>query len=109
MTRAQAAALYAATCEARGLAPDNFAMLRTLALLETLVLVHFEPDNAAPKEATSVKLFSADGPYIVWENLGCEGWQPKSFATIKEAVEAVGYDSVVTSRVNYEVIETTKT
>lgn len=51
--------------------------------------------------------YSADGPFIVWENCGCEGWQPKSFMTLKEALSAQRYNSefVVTKLVNYEVTE----
>ena len=26
------------------------------------------------------------GPFIVWENYGYEGWQPKSYQTLKEAL-----------------------
>lgn len=47
------------------------------------------------------------GPYIVWANYGYEGWQPKSFKTLKEALlsERYGYEIVVTKLVEYEVIE----
>lgn len=48
------------------------------------------------------------GPYIVWENYGCEGWQPKSYPTLKEAIAAHKYQSefVVTKAVVWEVTET---
>jgi hypothetical protein len=51
---------------------------------------------------------STVGPIIVWENYGYEGWQPRSFATIKEALETHRYNSeyVITRCVSYEVRET---
>lgn len=52
---------------------------------------------------------SADtaGPFLVWENYGCEGWAPKSYPTLKEALSAQRYNSefVVTKRVEFDVIE----
>lgn len=47
------------------------------------------------------------GPYIRWLNYGSEGWQPDSFATLTEAVEAFGYsrDLVITKLVLYDVVE----
>lgn len=47
------------------------------------------------------------GPYIVWEDYGTEGWQPKSFANLTEALNAQRtYGAfVVTKRVEYEVVE----
>ena len=49
------------------------------------------------------------GPVIVWENYGYEGWQPKSFATFKEALMSHRFSSdfVVTSLVDFEVVSVT--
>lgn len=33
------------------------------------------------------------GPYILWENNGCDGWSPRSFATLVEALTAPRYSS----------------
>ncbi len=48
-----------------------------------------------------------DGPIVLWVNYGYEGWQPKSFASIREALEEdKGYcEWVITRLVMYEVIE----
>jgi hypothetical protein len=49
---------------------------------------------------------AAAGPYVVWTDYGCEGWAPKSFATLKEALEAEHYGSfVITRLVEYEIVE----
>ncbi len=47
------------------------------------------------------------GPFIVWENYGYEGWQPKSYNTLKEAVVALRFNSewIVTRLISYEVTE----
>ncbi len=47
------------------------------------------------------------GPFIVWENYGYEGWQPKSYNTLKEAVIALRFNSewIVTRLISYEVTE----
>ena len=47
------------------------------------------------------------GPYIVWENYGYEGWQPKSYPTLREAVTAHSYQSerVVTKISDFQVVE----
>ena len=47
-----------------------------------------------------------EGPYIVWEHYGYEGWQPKSFPTLEEAVRAHRFQSewVVTKVVLFEVV-----
>lgn len=34
-----------------------------------------------------------DGPYIVWENYGYEGWKPKSYPNLKEALTTPRYVS----------------
>ena len=49
----------------------------------------------------------AKGPYIVWINNGCEGWQPTSYLTIKEALEGHRYspEYVITKKCEYRVIE----
>jgi hypothetical protein len=51
-----------------------------------------------------------DGPVIVWENYGCEGWQPKSYPTLKDALLAARYNSefVFTKRAEFDVVETDK-
>jgi hypothetical protein len=33
------------------------------------------------------------GPIVLWEDYGCEGWQPKSFATVTEALMAPRYSA----------------
>lgn len=50
------------------------------------------------------------GPIILWVNYGPEGWQPKSFNTIKEALEAprYNYEIIVTKKLEYEVLEKTE-
>lgn len=30
-----------------------------------------------------------EGPIIAWEDYGTEGWHPKSYPTLREAIEAV--------------------
>lgn len=52
----------------------------------------------------------AEGPIIVWENLGYEGWHPKSFVTIKEALLATRYSSefVLTRLIEFDVLEKQK-
>lgn len=51
------------------------------------------------------------GPYIVWENYGCEGWQPKSYPTLKEALCAQRYNSefVITTLTSFDVVEQSDT
>jgi hypothetical protein len=53
------------------------------------------------------KLEDTKGPYTVWENNGCEGWQPYSFNTLLECLEKQKYSSewVITKRITYEVKE----
>lgn len=50
------------------------------------------------------------GPFIVWENYGYEGWQPKSYNTLKEAV--VAWKSTtewrLTRVIEFNVTETSK-
>ena len=52
-------------------------------------------------------LASTEGPYVVWENYGCEGWQPKSYTDLREALTAQRFNSefVVTKVVDYEITE----
>ena len=47
------------------------------------------------------------GPVVLWENYGCEGWKPKSYGTIKEALMDTRYNSefVVTRIVDFDVKE----
>ena len=49
-----------------------------------------------------------EGPFIVWENYGYEGWQPKSYKTLTEALCTPRYNSEweITKRVTFEVLET---
>ena len=48
------------------------------------------------------------GPFIVWEYYGYEGWHPKSYPSIKKALEGTRYNSnwVLTRPVRYELTET---
>jgi hypothetical protein len=50
---------------------------------------------------------STEGPIILWENYGSEGWQPRSFASIKEALDTHRFCSeyVITRRSDYEVTQ----
>lgn len=50
----------------------------------------------------------AKGPYVVWTNCGYDGWNPKSYKTLKEALKGERYSSafVVTKVVEFEVVET---
>lgn len=54
------------------------------------------------------RLWSAAGPIILWTCEGYNEWSPKSFDTIKEALEYERYNSnfVITRKINYEVVET---
>jgi hypothetical protein len=49
------------------------------------------------------------GPIVVWLNGGCEGWHPRSYATVKEALmdpERAGYcEFVITRVVEFDVVE----
>lgn len=47
------------------------------------------------------------GPIILWENYGYEGWHPKSYATLKDALVAVRYNTefVVTERAEFDVVK----
>lgn len=47
------------------------------------------------------------GPFILWMDYGCEGWQPTSFATLKEALEADKHSDawLITKPVKYTVYE----
>jgi hypothetical protein len=47
------------------------------------------------------------GPYVVWEDHGYEGWMPKSYETLKEAVSGERYTNewIVTKVVPFEVNE----
>ncbi len=52
------------------------------------------------------EFIDAGGPYILWTAEGGH-WVPKSFNTIKEALEADRYTSqyILTKLVNYKVVE----
>jgi hypothetical protein len=58
-------------------------------------------------EADKQRAEAIRGPFIVWEDYGCEGWHPKSYDTLLEAVNAHSYQSttIVTKTVKYEVTE----
>lgn len=46
------------------------------------------------------------GPFIVWEDYGCEGWQPKSYPTMREALcVQKTYNFVITKIAEFNVIE----
>lgn len=48
------------------------------------------------------------GPYIVWENYGYDGWQPKSYPDLGTALTSQKYSSEweITKKVEFEVKET---
>jgi hypothetical protein len=47
------------------------------------------------------------GPYVVWADMGYEGWHPLSYATLKEALESHkwAHEWVITKPVEYEITE----
>jgi hypothetical protein len=48
------------------------------------------------------------GPVVMWEYFGPDGWHPKSFATVHEAVVAGRYNQsefIVTRPVEFDVVE----
>lgn len=47
------------------------------------------------------------GPVIVWEDNGCEGWSPRSYQNLKEALLAQKYSGqyVITKLIDFEVTE----
>lgn len=47
------------------------------------------------------------GPYIVWENLGVEGWHPKSYPDLATALTAPRYCSEweITKKINMKVLD----
>jgi hypothetical protein len=49
------------------------------------------------------------GPYILWLDYGCEGWQPRSYPSIRAALEAKRYVSryILTRTVAYDIKDTT--
>lgn len=49
----------------------------------------------------------ATGPIVMWEDYGYEGWQPKSFDTLKEALLEPRYSAtfVITHLVDITVNE----
>jgi hypothetical protein len=51
--------------------------------------------------------YDANGPYVTWIDNGGEGWAPRSFDTLREAVIAETYGSnvVVTKVVQFEIKE----
>ena len=50
------------------------------------------------------------GPFILWVDYGYEGWKPRSFNTIKEALEAEKYSAwTITKTFEFEVTECPQT
>jgi hypothetical protein len=52
------------------------------------------------------------GPFILWFDYGVEGWRPKSYLTLKEALEADRGGShywLITKKVEYVVFERKET
>jgi hypothetical protein len=49
------------------------------------------------------------GPYILWLDYGTEGWQPRSYPSIRAALEAERYQSryILTRTVSYKIKDTT--
>jgi hypothetical protein len=52
--------------------------------------------------------YDPTGPFVVWQNYGYDGWQPRSFQTLREAVLADrhGTEFVVTRIVEFEISAT---
>jgi len=50
------------------------------------------------------------GPIILWIDHGYDGWDPRSFDTVTDALLADKYGSkhIITRRVEFEINETTK-
>jgi hypothetical protein len=48
-----------------------------------------------------------DGPYILWLDYGVDGWSPKSFPTLKDALIADrrDHDWVITKRLDFIAYE----
>jgi hypothetical protein len=48
------------------------------------------------------------GPIILWLDYGYEGWQPYSFNTVKQALEANKFGStfIITRKADYVIKET---
>lgn len=48
-----------------------------------------------------------DGPYIVWENYGVEGWRPKSYSNLADALCSPRYCSEweITKKLKLEMAE----
>jgi hypothetical protein len=51
--------------------------------------------------------YNSDGPYILWVDGGYEGWSPRSYPTLTEALSdwRDGSKFVITKVVKYEVVE----
>ncbi len=46
------------------------------------------------------------GPYILWVDYGYEGWKPRSFNSINEALKADKFNEwIITKRVDFEAKE----
>lgn len=65
-------------------------------------------DNVVPYVSSDEAVRQrAAGPYVVWENYGCEGWQPTSYTTLEAALTAQKYNStwVIQKSVAFEIVE----
>lgn len=75
------------------------------------------PQRTRAVSATEIKMaetktavemtYTAEGPYIVWEDLGYEGYHPRSFKTLQAAVSSdhFGDSTVITKLVQFDVVE----
>lgn len=55
-----------------------------------------------------ISRWDESGPYIVWVNNGLEGWAPRSYDTLREAINddsGFGGEKVITKRVEYQIVE----
>ena len=56
---------------------------------------------------TNIYPQNEEGPYIVWQDYGVEGWKPDSYETLEEAIKAQKYRAhwVITKLVKYKIEE----
>lgn len=47
----------------------------------------------------------ANGPYIVWQDYGLEGWHPQSYNTADDALAAKHPHDVITRLVEFKEVE----
>ena len=52
-------------------------------------------------------MIEGEGPYILWQDFGYEGWRGQRFKTLKEALMAERYQSdwMITRDINWEPVE----